>query len=228
MKISSFTAYFIILIILSIVTTSCIDVERKIKLNKDGSGTEKMTMLVSKDFFDFFKSFTGLMDKEKAKIYMDSLYSDEHYKRSFENTYKKTEGMKLLHVESKTNEDSSKTIYAEGSFENVKYLGSSLKFNALDTNNAFDDSAEISFKEEGNKVIFKFYTYPKESSTSPYKDFIVKYFQNRKLVFDIDFPYDVVSSNATFSNGRNQMWEFDLESMIENPVGIKLDAVMKK
>jgi hypothetical protein len=206
------------------------DIERKIKINPDGSGKEILTMTIGKEFFDVFISTASLMNSSKAKTFIDSLYSDDIYKSQFRKTLNSIEGLHLINVDSRTNPDSSKTIETEYSFEDIKYIGNKLNYSYVYQNKTDDSdlTADISFKDEGNKVIFIYDVKPSKTKYNSYKELAAPFFKNNKVIYNIDFPYDISSSNATYKNGRNLIWEFDTGDLISNANGFRLEAIMKK
>jgi hypothetical protein len=229
MKKSYFLLCFVLIVTFSMVLPSCINIERKIKINPDGSGTEKITIDYGKEFFDMMIGLISSFDSTRLKNFSDSLYDDNIFASQTAEGINKAKGLKLINVFSKTNTDSSKTVVTEYEFENVKYITNSFEKDEEAYNPLNIGITEVSYKTEGDKAIFRYYfksSEPKDT-TSSVPD-LSEYFKDRKLIFKIEFPYEVVSSNAKYTNGNNLVWEFNMSDIYSKTSEVNLEAVMKK
>ena len=100
----------IIILALTISLTSCLSFVRDIKIYKDGSGEETLTIEFGRDFMMMLVALVSAADSTREKNYTDSLYNDELFIQDTKAKYENMPGVNLIDITSKTNEDSSKTM----------------------------------------------------------------------------------------------------------------------
>jgi hypothetical protein len=220
----------LLLIFMIFIFSSCITIERNIKINEDSSGKETTTVTYGKAFFDFLISSAVSFDSVKGKSMIDSIYSEDVFVNEMKDKYNKISGVKLKDVKAKMNPDSSLTLKVNYTFEKIEKLSST--FQAIEENqgNFGDGKTEISFKKDGKKFNFRYkYKVDEETDSSKsLKNSLSGFFTGQKMIFNITFPYSIKSSNATKTNGKTLTWEFDMDKMMSDMNIIDLKVEMKK
>ena len=208
--------------------SSCINIERDIKINKDGSGTEKISMNLGKEYFDYLYSLipgkTG-----NFRFVLDSLYKSDFLTDMVKKDYSEKEGVNFIDAKSELENDSSLTTIIEYKFDNVKYIDNSLKpIGDKSGTDSKKTKTEVFFKEEGSKVIFRYNFIRNKNIDSTYNIDLSDYFKNDKITVNIEFPYDVITSNANYTDGRKLTWEIPINYFLEKNKKFSLKAEMKK
>lgn len=219
-----------ILLFLSISFSSCINIVRNIKVNKDGSGSEYVTFRFDKMFFDVMTAFATMSDSTRETEVKDSLYNDEDFISSFKIKLSGAEGINLKEIYSETNYDSSKTLFISYDFNSIELLGVAL---SDDNDEVMGGEVIAKFIDDGNNVMFSYSqkNNAPEDADSTYDNImkgVAETFRGQETVYNIEFPYDVISSNATRQDGRTLTWIVDMEDFIANKRDLYLEAVMKK
>lgn len=214
--------------------SSCLSVNRNISLNKDGSGTETMTIKFGKVFYDMMASMSSLMDSASARNLIDSLYNDEEFINNTREKYSSVPGVKLLEIYSQKNEDLSNSFIIKYEFDSVQKISSSelSKFNTPEDNSS---SAEVVYEKDGGKISFS-YIYsgkPSEISQTPQDSLsdqigmqVKDIFKDAEVTFEIQFPCEVIFSNADKSDGNKLTWNYSLSDAMSSGT-MKLEAVMQ-
>lgn len=225
---------FVTLFLLAITFSSCLSIKREIKVSYDGSGTETMTIKFDKIFYDMMGSFSSLMDSAKAGDFMDSLYKDEDFISKTRAKYDSMPGVKLLELYSHKNEDLSNSFIIKYEFDSLIKINSAV-LNRFETPGNDDAETEINFDNKDGKVFFSYiYKNPKSDSagvngdslSSAMSESITDLFKEGEVLFEIEFPYEIISSNATMTEGKKLIWKYSLaESMSKDKM--ILEAEMK-
>lgn len=214
--------------------SSCLSVNRNISLNKDGSGTETMTIKFGKVFYDMMASMSSLMDSASARNLIDSLYNDEEFINNTREKYSSVPGVKLLEIYSQKNEDLSNSFIIKYEFDSVQKISSSelSKFNTPEDNSS---SAEVVYEKDGGKISFS-YIYsgkPSEISQTPQDSLsdqigmqVKDIFKDAEVTFEIQFPCEVIFSNADKSDGNKLTWNYSLSDAMSSGT-MKLEAIMQ-
>ena len=225
-------AIIAILLFLSLNLTSCINITRNIKVNKDGSGSENMMLEFDKTFFDIMVSFATMGDSINANAIRDSLYDDEDFISGIKEKLVGIPGLTLENIYSVTNADSSKTIFASYTFDNVDKLGISI---SDDSDQLLSEKIEVKYTDRGNDVLFTYTeledpenTNGEDSTYTAIIDGIAELFKGKQAVYSFEFDYDVVSSNATTQDGRKLTWIVPLDEKMRNREKLHLEAVLQK
>jgi hypothetical protein len=227
-KYKIFNSLSILLVIF--VFSSCISIERAIKINEDGSGSEVMTVHYDKDFFDFMKSTAMAFDSVNGKSMIDSLLNEDLFENEMKDKYKKIDGITFKEIKAKYNDDSSMTLILNYTFKNIERLAQTLQTVSQKDEMFGKGKFEISFKKESKKIHFR-YMYEmgdQSDSNRSLKNSMAGFFKDQKMTFNITFPYKIVSSNAMKTSGKTLTWEFDMDKMISEGKAVDLVAEMKK
>ncbi len=232
MKILNYSFRFALIIFCSFVITSCLSVSRNIVINKDGSGKETMKITFSKEFYSVMSSFASFMDSSRQQSYLDSLYSDEIYIDKTREEYGSVPGVKIIDITSERNADSSNNIVIKYEFDSIKKIGSSL-------NNLKDDDTSsqtiIRWTKDDDEISFVYSYEQKNPEEKPDNDSLAEQmkqgmaemFGSRNVNFEIEFPYEVISSNATSSDGNKLTWNIPLSDIFITGK-MELEATMKE
>ena len=225
-------AIIAILLFLSLNLTSCINITRNIKVNKDGSGSENMMLEFDKTFFDIMVSFATMGDSINANAIRDSLYDDEDFISGIKEKLVGIPGLTLENIYSVTNADSSKTIFASYAFDNVDKLGISI---SDDSDQLLSEKIEVKYTDRGNDILFTYTeledpenTNGEDSTYTAIIDGIAELFKGKQAVYSFEFDYDVISSNATTQDGRKLTWIVPLDEKMRNREKLHLEAVLQK
>jgi hypothetical protein len=224
--------FIAILLFFSLNLTSCINIARNVKVNKDGSGSENLIIDFDKTFFDIMVAFATFSDSSNADAIRDSLYNDNDFIRGINTKLSGVPGITLNDIYSTTNPDSSKTIFASYTFDNINALGISFNDNSgqLMSNNII-----VEYKDEGETIKFT-YTEIKPTSVENQNDtsssnplgVVAELFRGKQAVYNIEFDYDIISSNATSTDGRKLTWIIPLEETMLRREGLYLEAILQK
>ena len=219
------------IIFVAIIFSSCISIERTIRINEDGSGKELLTVHYKKEFFDFLISASMAFDSVKGKDIIDSIYNEDTFTKDIKKNYKKINGITLKDVRAKMNPDSSMNLYIDYTFENIEKLSETLRSIEKKDENSFGNSkTEISFKKSGKKYLFNynFQKVDQGDTNSSMSNSFSAFFKDQKMTFNITFPYNITSSNALKTNGKTLTWEFDMDKMMTDTTKFIMEAEMKK
>jgi hypothetical protein len=218
------------IILMIFVFSSCISIERAIKINEDGSGTETMTIKYTKDFFDFMRSTAMAFDSVKGKSIIDSLMSEDLFSSELKDKYKKIDGITLKNIKAKYNTDSSMTLKVNYAFDKIERLEQSVQTLGQEDETFGKGKTEILFKKDSKKILFsyKYNMNDQSDSNKSLRNSMASFFKDQKMTFNITFPYKIISSNATKTNGKTLTWEFDMDKMMSDGKTVDLEAEMKK
>lgn len=196
-RMKKFYRQILILLPFVVLFSSCVDMTRNIVLNKDGSGSEKMNINIASQFFKMMQGLASLDTTKKVDVFDDSKIISE-IKENFTGNSLVT----LNDISSITNSDSSKNLLVDYSFNDLKAIAVSLDDSGEET------KSKIYMKEQGE--IIKFYyemaNEDKNNSDSSMSELNNKMFDGKQFTLNIEFPYDVISSNATSQDGRKLTW----------------------
>jgi hypothetical protein len=228
MKLKLVVPVFAILVI-SLLSGGCLDVNRKISIKPDGSGLEVQQIKIDRSFYDMIIMMVAAMDTTKSLTIKDSLYDHQEMISKIEKNLSGRDGIVLKKVDGRTEPDSSNVYTLEYSFDNVKRLSYTTNVNPDDQLSS-GSRTESKWADNGNEILFSFiYISEKDSSMNDDQKLgLEQLFMNKNMTFDIDFPYDVVSSNATSVNGRNAKWVFPIYDIYMNSAKLNLEAKLKK
>jgi hypothetical protein len=218
------------IIFITTIISSCISIERTIKINKDGSGKELLTAHYSREFFEFLISTAMSFDSVKGKTLVDSIYSEETFTKEIKDKYKKINGIKLISTKTRINPDSSMNVYIDYTFDNIDKLSETFKSLEKEDNTFGKSKTEISFKKKGKKYLFN-YNFERVNEGDTNKSMnnsLAPFFKDQKMTFNITFPFNITSSNAMKTNGKTLIWEFPMDKMITDTNKFIMEAEMKK
>jgi len=224
--------FLLIVLILSSLFSSCISINRNISVNKDGSGSEIMTIKFDKIFYQMMASMSSLMDSTRRQGYLDSLYSDEIFVDKTKEEYDSTSGIKLIDIYSLKDPDSSNSFVIKYDFDSLIKIGSSL--NNINSSGNKEDISTVIYNKEGNDILFN-YIYEEakpqgaetnDSLTAEMRKGMSELFKGGNFTFEIQFPYEVISSNANSSEGNKLHWDFSISDMMSTGK-MKLEAILK-
>lgn len=234
--------YFIVPLIASLIFSfsSCISFKRDIVINKDGSGTEHLVITFEKLFYVMISSMTAFMDSSRQEGFLDSLYNDEIFMKENLDKYDSVPGFNLLEFSSVTNSDSSKSFTFKYEFDSVYKIGKSVSaIKAQDSK--LPDATIIFDNSDKENVIFRFdysnrfyqdtgavYTDAStDSLTAEMMKGMAEMFEGGSIEIAIEFPYNIVSSNADSTYGKKLFWNSSMKNLIMEEK-LLLEAVMKE
>ena len=232
----TFKATLIVLTILLLCTSmnSCISIDRNIKINKDGSGEEIMKISFMKEFYTMMSSMASIMDSSRQQQFLDSLYSDEIFMNKARSGYDSIPGLKISDIYSERNPDSSNSFVIKYSFDSISKIGSSLE-KTIEEDNRKNSPAVVTLNKEGEEIVFSYIFEQPSGEDIPENDStmeemklgMAKMFGNGYINFEIEFPYEIISSNATSSDNRTLKWNYPISDVFMSSK-MKLEARMKE
>ena len=189
----------------------------------------KITFL--KEFYSMMSSMTSFMDSSRKESFLDSLYSDEIFLDKTKGEYETIPGVNILDIYSQKNPDSSNSFVIKYSFDNISVLGSALD-KAVDDGSKKENTAIVTMEKEGDEIVFNYLheqSLPEgapdtDSLTEQMKAGIAEMFGNGFVNFEIEFPYEVISSNATSTSGNTLTWYYPMTEVFLQD---KMDLVAK-
>ncbi|MBS1492009.1 MAG: hypothetical protein JST55_00780 [Bacteroidetes bacterium] len=177
--------------------SSCVDITRNIKLNKDGSGSETMNINISSQFFQMMKGLAALDTTKKIDVYQDSTIISE-----IKKNFKGNDLIELKDLTSANTPDSGKNLKVDYDFKDIKAIAVS-----MDDDEASKSKSSIYMKEQGDIIKFYYEMANQDSENdNSMSELNGQMFEGRQFILSIEFPYDVISSNATTQEGRKLTW----------------------
>lgn len=207
-----------------ILFSSCLDITRNIVIKKDGTGTEKMTVNLSREFFKMMQSLAAL-DTTKQK----DVHDDSEIISQINANFKNSEYISGLNVNSVLNADSSKTLSIKYNFNKISVL-------ALDMENlSTQNDSLIYLKEQNGKMKFRYVLINEnddnqgsDSLNKSMNELNAKLFEGKIFTVNIEFPGDIISSNADSQSGRKLTWVFPMDVIKQTGSRRIIEAVYKK
>ena len=232
MKNSRFYILTLIAILSMITLSSCLNIDRKIKINSNGTGTEVQTFDIDRRFYELLITMVQSLDSTKAKSVRDSLYNHETMLIPIRENLGSKEGIQLISLTGVTNEDSSVTYRFEYNFDDVSKLGYATNISAKEMSGEQQSKSEIIWKENENTINFSLLYKPDPGEDVNQEDNMKAFsflFANKNVNFEIEFPYEIESSNAINTSGTKGVWSFPVsELMLDKTKKLFLEAVLRK
>jgi hypothetical protein len=223
---------FFVLLTISFLISSCISIERTVKLNVDGSGNEKYLINIDKEFFDsIYQKYNEL--SSDPFISQDSIFR----KKSFEELYNDTsifygiisiigENFYDVNYNIKSLPDTSKVLEVEYRFEDFRKLDD--KFLKMFKEDWDDTFAELSikFQNQNDTILFEYLLNSVDKSGYIMSDsvrqnafnYFEKIFDKNFLIFNLNFDKPLIESNATYINGNVLTWKIPMTLFIIDPI----------
>ncbi len=221
-----------IILILCLNLTSCINITRNIKVNKDGSGSEFVILNFDKTFFDVMMAFATIGDSSRVIEVRDSLYNDDDFISDFKQKLSNVDGLVLKEIYSTTNEDSSKTMYIRYDFDRIDLLGISM---GSSRDEVLSGKVTVLYEDQGENLKFSYLQEDSreqetenDSTYANLMEGVAEMFKGKEAVYNIEFSYDVLSSNAQLQDGRLLKWVYQMDDMVLNGNNVYLEAILKK
>lgn len=220
-------------VLISMMTlSSCLNIDRKIKINSNGTGTEVQTFDIDRRFYELLITMVQSLDSTKAKSVRDSLYNHETMLIPIRENLGSKEGIQLISLTGVTNEDSSVTYRFEYNFDDVSKLGYATNISAKEMSGEQQSKSEIIWKENENTINFSLLYKPDPGEDVNQEDNMKAFsflFANKNVNFEIEFPYEIESSNAINTSGTKGVWSFPVsELMLDKTKKLFLEAVLRK
>lgn len=175
-------------------------------------------------------SMASVMDSTRRQGFLDSLYNDDIFINKTRGEYDSAEGITVTDIFSQRDSDSSNALTIKFDFDSVKKIGYS--FNKMSESKG---KVFVNWEKEGGNISFRYdYSdsipegiYGNDSLTALMKNSLTEMFGSGKMHFEIDFPYEIISSNATSSEGSNLTWDYNISDIIISGK-LNLEALMKE
>ncbi|MBS1515707.1 MAG: hypothetical protein JSS63_11790 [Bacteroidetes bacterium] len=207
-----------------VLFSSCVDITRNIVINKNGTGKETMTVNLSSQFFRMMQALASLDTTKKTNPYDDTEIISQ-----INSSFKNSEYISGMNVNSALNADSSKTLTVNYNFSKISVL-------ALDMNNLSGNGDSLIYLREENGNMKFYYKLVNEngddqnsdSTNNSMDELSAKMFEGKTFTVNIEFPYDVISTNASSQNGRKLTWVFPMDVIKKAGDTRVMEAVLRK
>jgi len=227
----NYRIFFSILFLILSMTflSSCIDIKRNIKINADGSGNEKQEINVDKMFYQMIIGLTSAFDSTKTLGIRDSLYNHTDILEGARANLENNKGLEVISLNGVTNVDSSSTYYLDYNFDKVEKIGFTTSINPDKIGQTPENTPEILWNDKGNKIIFTFKYTPvtKDEDAENMNQGMEFMFANKNMTFDIEFPFEIETTNALSYSGKKAKWILPLQELYSKK-NILLEATLKK
>ena len=219
-------------VLISISLYSCLSVDRKIKINRDGSGEEVLKITFLKEFYTMISSMSSLMDSARREGFLDSLYNDEIFLNKTRSSYDSIPGIKIIEMVASKKPDSSNSFTIKYEFDSIQKIGQSLG-QLKDSNDK--SQTTVVLDKEGSNVKF-LYLYEQgapagmpvnDSLSEEMRKGMAAMFGSGNINIQIEFPYHVISSNAVFTEGNNLSWYYPISEIFMTS-SMRLEANMRE
>ncbi len=221
----------IVFILLSISLYSCLSIDRDIKINRDGSGQEVLKITFLKEFYSMISSMSSLMDSSRREGFLDSLYDDKIFLDKTRSSYDTIAGIKIIELFAAKNTDSSNSFTIKYDFDSIQKIGQSLG----QLNDSNDKSRTVvRLDPDGSDIKFLYLYEQSASAELPANDSLseemrkgmAEMFGSGKINIRIEFPYEVISSNATSNEGNTLTWNYPISEIFMTS-SMRLEVNMK-
>lgn len=210
----------IVLIAISLFTLcSCIDIDRKIKINADGSGSEAQTFNIDRTFYDLIFSMVNSVDSVKSRSIKDSLYNHDDMLGKIRENLSKQEGIEITELTGTTNTDSSTTYRFNYNFNSIEKIGYATNISPKELSGEEQNKSEVKWKDDGYKIQFSLLYRPNkenENSNDENNRAFAFLFANKNIKFEIEFPYTIEKSNGQSFSGKTGNWTFPMVDLMNN------------
>lgn len=228
----NFRIYIIILLLFfsAILLSSCIDIKRNIKINADGSGNEKQEINVDKMFYQMIIGLTSAFDSTKSLSIRDSLYNHTDILEGAKANLENNKGLEVVSLNGVTNVDSSSTYYLDYNFDKIEKIGFTTSVNPEKIGQTPENTPELVWNDKGNKIIFTFKYIPSTSDkdSNNLNQGMEFMFANKNMTFNIEFPFEIETTNALSYSGKTAKWILSLQELYSKKDIFLLEATLKK
>lgn len=230
--------FFIVMFTLS----GCIEVNIKVNLNKDGSGTVNEKVFFSKQLVEMLSSFESMDDSTSDKKF--EIYKEQKLK---ENALKMGKGVKFISSK-KISENGKQGYLAQYSFDDIR----NLKLKEDPGDKVPSNTSEERSEKTGEDIIFDFskgntatliIKFPNEIKSNGNNkanpemeinndttnsdlfnmDQLKAIFKDFKVKYEININGNITETNAEYRNGNSiVLFEMDFSKLLENHEELKI------
>ncbi len=214
--------FYSLIFISSLSLSACLNVNRSIKFDAKGKGSEKMTVELGNEFMKMISELSKLDSSNTTDAYDDKKFVNE-----ISSSLSEIPGIKINNISSVIGADSSNTLKIDYNFDNIALVADAMK----GTNDPKDPA--IRYYTKGDLVYFTYMVNMNsgkaedDSLNAALKQTYDELFVNDKLIVNIEFPYKVVTTNGIVTKGKNVNWTYPMREVMKKEPVI-LTAVMKK
>jgi hypothetical protein len=195
---------------------------RNIVINKNGTGSESISINISRQFYAMMQ---GLADLDTTK--KKNVYEDDEMIADIQEDFKNSKVVQDMTVSSVLNPDSSKSLTINYKFSQLSAIASTFD----DKESGTSDNSDIYLKEQDGIMKFHYELTDnpvKQSDDTTNSAFTKKMFEGRTFTMSIEFPYDVITSNANTQDGRKLTWLIPMNELIKPGEERIFEAELKK
>ncbi|MEO8513847.1 MAG: hypothetical protein ABI543_09825 [Ignavibacteria bacterium] len=208
----------------ALVLSSCIDMQRKIRLNSDGSGSEKLTISINRNsllaiqiVLSKINTNTDIITndiKEVLNMFNDTLYLAEIRAPLLKPGV--ADSIKLISVKEISSTDSAKSVEIYYSFKSPKNLIDdklSLMYDAIIPDETKKKNFPVDFIAKEDYCEFSYimgFRSDKDTMDLPTDTIDEVICGNRSISFEIRTENDIISSNADSWKGKKAFWKIPL------------------
>lgn len=200
-------------------SSGCFDVKREIRLNPDGTGLENMYVTFDAEFFEKMETLASTDKTGRWRKKLDTLKNNGLLENGITADIQRVGGTSLKELKITDNQDGSKQIYIQYSFDEPNVLVKVIKECTFSWSNQLPvQFSTIKFLDDNGNLTFKHTTRKAERSFDDENmhNVFSSMYPAHKITYTIEFPFEVKESNAISSAGNMLTWELSMEDAIRN------------
>lgn len=219
---------FFLLLLLTSLFFSCIDIKREIKLNKDGSGTDRTSLtiypysIIPKDSLTSNTDTSNAYQQSLKKFFDDTTYLQAAREKIMEINEKYP--IEVISINETGRTDTSKTIEMYYKFKDVSVLNASSFTSEIFEKYANDTTGtnKVQFITNPDNYEFIFragkdLSYAEESKDTSLlfvKLLLDKIFSKGRFILTVETESYIIYSNADEWKGKTAYWDIPLKNFI--------------
>lgn len=218
-------SYFAAVICLS----GCFDIKREIKIFPNGSGYEKVNIIVESSVIDGLKMLASQDNTGWAQKELNLMSDNGLWQQEITNQLQRSGGISVKEVQVTPKSDGSKEIYIYYVFDEPSALIKTVKETTFDFSNQQNVVfSQLKFLDEGDQLSFKYIlrsasrSYDDSAALSQFSSQI----QSKRIYYSIEMPFEVMFSNSQSKSGNTLSWDFSLSDILYNQS--EMTATMKR
>lgn len=212
---------YLFLFIVAFLFQGCFDVKREIKFYPNGSGTEKITVTLDRSLFNLFPSYVLADNTGRAKKLSGIINDDTQLYKWLTASMQRSAGTQVTNLLVTDKSDESKEIIIEYMFDEPGSLLKVMKETTFDFSNQLNVSfSTLKFFLEDEDLTFKHVI--RNANRSFDDSLALNIFsgliQSNIVYYSIEFPFEILTSNAQSQAEKVLNWQFPLSNALLNQV----------
>jgi hypothetical protein len=222
---------YTLLLAASIAFSGCFDIKRDIKIYPNGSGVEKMYVTIDKEFFSLMQTYAAMDNSGRMRRKLDSLNDNTLFYGGITTDIQRAPGISLRDLVLTNKPDGGKEIYINYTFDDPSAIIRVMNELTYSFSNQLNVIyATLKFFDEGDKLNFK--SVVRNASRSFDDSTALSLFSSlistSRITESIEFPFDIVSSNAQSQADKTLTWDFSMRDAVYNQVEMTAELVREQ